>query len=248
MFTTGVHAWLYWATGCYFVAFILYCFHRQRTGQVALFAGFIGQSLYLLGRGWLGDIFIPNAIFEGPFFLPWCLGVIPVVLSVRKPHKNLGGELALAVAFSIFPIFYAKGIIPPTPNKTSVWALLFFMSESTAHALFYTGALYAFFSLVGKNTTNGFSSWIVWGFVAYTVAQVTGAVWSFLGWGNTFSWGSRHLSSAAIWTFYAACLHLQFIHSWKRKSAFVAIAGAALVFFISFSNYIHEMSFLRVGG
>jgi ABC-type transport system involved in cytochrome c biogenesis permease subunit len=158
------------------------------------------------------------------------------------------GALAIAVVFSIFAIFYAKGIIPPTPKKTTVWALLFFMSESTAHALFYTGALYAFFSIVEKNTINGFYSWIVWGFVAYTVAQVTGAIWCFIGWGNTFSWGSRHLSSAAIWTFYAACLHLKFIPGWRRSTALVSIAGAALVFFISFSNYIHEMRFLRVGG
>ena len=248
MFTTGVHAWLYWATGCYFTAFILCCYHMQRTGRAALVAGFISQSLYLLGRGWLGDLFIPNAIFEGPFFLPWCLALISLVRSVKKPCGNLGGALALLVVFSLFSVFYAKGLIPPTPKKTTVWALLFFISESMAHAMFYTGGLYAFFSIVGKHTTNGFHSWVVWGFIAYTVAQVTGAFWCFIGWGNTFSWSARHLSSAMIWTFYAACLHLKFIPGWKRKAAVLTIAGAALVFFISFSSYIHEMSFLRVGG
>ena len=247
MFTTGVHAWLYGASACYLLAWMLYICHRQRMGQLALLAGFIGQTLYLLGRAWLSGVFIPNAIFEGPFFLPWCLAIIPLVRSLKKPQSPWVGALALAVVFSIFSIVYAKGIIPPTPKKTTVWALLFFMSESMAHALFYIGAWYALVSWMKKDASNGFHPWIVWGFVAYTVAQVTGAVWCFIGWGNTFSWGSRHLGSATIWTFYAAGLHLKFIPGWRRGTALLTIAGGALVLFISFSGYIHEMSFLRVG-
>ncbi len=248
MFTTGVHAWLYSATGCYLAASILFCFHVRRTGQVVLFAGFISHSLYLLGRGWLGDIFIPNAIFEGPFFLPWCLATIAAFQTLKKNHGSPGLQLALVVVFSVFSLFYAKGIIPPTPRKVSVWALLFFISEIMAHALFYTGAVNAFASVCKKEPKNGFYPWIVWGFIVYTVAQVTGAVWGFLGWGNTFSWSARHLSSATIWTFYAACLHLKFIPSWRKSTAVVTIAGAVLVLFISYGHYIHEMSFLRVGG
>ena len=38
------------------------------------------------------------------------------------------------------------------------------------------------------------------------------------------------------------------IPGWKKKAAALTIAGAALVFFISFSDYTHEMSFLRIGG
>ena len=248
MFTTGVHAWLYSATGCYLAACVLYCFHFKRSGQTVLFAGFIIHSLYLLGRGWLGGIFIPNAVFEGPFFLPWCLAAIVIFQTLGKNHGNLGLQLALVVVFSVSSVFYAKGIIPPTPRKESVWALLFFISEIMAHALFFTGAVYAFISIWKKDLKNGFYPWIVWGFIVYTVAQVTGAIWSFLGWGNTFSWGARHLSSATIWTFYAACLHLKFIPSWRKSTAVFTIAGAALVLIISYGHYIREMSFLRVGG
>jgi len=248
MFTTGVHAWLYGATGCYFIAFTLYCRRGHRTARAALVAGFILQSLYLLGRGWLGDIFIPNAIFEGPFFLPWCLALISLAQSVKKQGSRPTGALALLVVFSLFSVFYAKGIVPPTPKKSTVWALLFFMFESAAHALFYTGALYAALSFVEKKRSDNFYLWVIWGFIAYTIAQITGALWCFLGWGNTFSWGARHLGSAAIWTFYAACLHLKFISNWREKTALLAIAGAALVFFISYGNYLHEMSFHRIGG
>lgn len=248
MFTTGVHGWLYTAAGCYFVAWILYVCRKQGAGRALLAAGMVLQGLYLLGRGWLGTVFIPNPIVEGPFFLPWCLALIALVRSMTKPKLAVAWIVALAAVFTLFSVFYTKGIIPPTPKKITTWALAFSISESMAHALFYTGALYAFLSLISKDRPNGFSRLLVWGFVAYTVAQVTGAIWCFVGWGNTFSWSARHLGSAAIWTFYAAFLHLQFISNWKRNHAIMAIAGGLMVFYVSYGHYLHEVHFPRVGG
>jgi hypothetical protein len=226
----------------------LYIAGRQAAGRVVLAAGVLLTGLYLIGRGWLGDVFIPNPIVEGPFFLPWCLALIALVRAIAKPQSGLTWMLGLVVIFSILSAFYAKGMIPPTPEKITFWALLFFTSESLAHALFYSAALYAFLELTGKDLGNSFHPLLVWGFVVYTMAQVTGAVWCFVGWGNTFSWGNRHLLSAAIWTFFAASLHLQFIPGWKRNNAFMVIAGAVMLFYISYGSYFHEMHFQRVGG
>ncbi len=248
MFTTGVHGWLVAAVGCYGLAGILYAFRRQSMGRVVLAVGFLLQSLYLIGRGWLGDVFIPNSMVEGPFLLPWCLAAIALVRSLTKPGEGMGGAMALVVLFSLFSVFYAKGMIPPTPKKLSAWAVSFFLSESLAHALFYTGALIAFVSLIRREPSNGYFLWVAWGFIVYTIAQVTGAIWCFVGWGNTFSWGSRHLASAAIWTFFAASLHLPFIAGWKSKRAVMAVAGGVLVFYLSYSGYLAEMRFARIGG
>jgi hypothetical protein len=248
MFTTGVHGWLAAAVGCYGLAWLLYACRRQTSGRIVLAVGFLLQSLYLLGRGWLGDVFIPNPMLEGPFLLPWCLAVIALARSLAKPDKRMGGAMGLVAVFSLFSLFYAKGMIPPTPKKLSAWAILFFLSESLAHALFYTGALVALLSLVRRERSNDYFLWLVWGFITYTVAQVTGAIWCFVGWGNTFSWGSRHLASAAIWTFFAASLHLPFISGWKSKSAVMAVAGGLLVCYLSYSGYLAEMRFARIGG
>ena len=201
MFTTGAHIWLYAGVACNCAAWILYIAGRQAAGRVVLAAGVLLTGLYLIGRGWLGDVFIPNPIVEGPFFLPWCLALIALVRSIAKPQSGLTWMLGLVVIFSILSAFYAKGMIPPTPEKITFWALLFFTSESLAHALFYSAALYAFLELTGKDLGNSFHPLLVWGFVVYTMAQVTGAVWCFVGWGNTFSWGNRHLLS---------CRHLDF--------------------------------------
>ena len=248
MFTTHVHGWLYVAVGCYLLAWGLVVCRQLSAGRWVLAVGVILQGLYLVGRGWLGGIFIPNPIVEGPFFLPWCLALIALVRSVTHPRLALPWMVGLVVIFSLLSAFYAKGMIPPTPKKITLWAVFFFASESMAHALFYSAALYAMLSFSRKDLNGAFHPLLVWGFVAYTLAQVTGAIWCFVGWGNTFSWGARHLGSAAIWTFFAAALHLQFIPGWKRSNTFMTIAGAAILFYISYGHYFHEMHFQRVGG
>jgi hypothetical protein len=248
MFTTNVHGWLYVAAGCYLLAWVLVVCRQIGVGRWVLAVGVLLQGLYLIGRGWLGDIFIPNPIVEGPFFLPWCLALIALVRSITKPQQALPWMVSLVVIFSFLSVFYAKGMIPPTPKKITLWAVSFFASESIAHALLYSAALYALLGRVRKDLADSFHPLLIWGFVAYTLAQVTGAIWCFVGWGNTFSWGARHLGSAAIWTFFAASLHLQFIPVWKRKNAFMVIAGAILLFYISYGHYFHEMHFQRVGG
>ena len=248
MFTTGVHAWLYAAVGCYAAAWLSFACRRRAPGILALAAGFILQSLYLIGRGWLGGVFIAHPVVEGPFLLPWCLALIAVVRALIAPKAPMGGLLAMVGIFSLFCLFYSKGMIPPSPKRQSVWAISFFISESMAHALFFTGAWMAVMSIAGKAPANAYHTWLVWGFSLYTVAQVTGALWCFVGWGNTFSWGSRHLNSAAIWIFFAACLHLQLIPRWKKKNALLTVAGGLLVLYVSYGNYLNEMGRLRVGG
>ena len=248
MFTTGVHAWLYAAVGCYGAAWLSFACRRRSLGIAALAAGFILQSLYLIGRGWLGGPFIVHPVLEGPFLLPWCLALIAVVRAAVAPRAAMGGLVALVAAFSLFCLFYSKGMVVPSPKRQSVWAISFFLSESMAHALFYMGAWMAVLSILGKAPSNAYYPWLVWGFSIYTVSQMTGALWCFAGWGHTFSWGSRHLSSAALWTFFAACVHLQFIAKWKKKGALLTFAGGLLVLYVSYGNYLHEMNRLRVGG
>lgn len=248
MFSTGQHFYLYIGAGFYLASFFVMLIRVHRMGAVLFFSGFVIHTLYLVGRAWLGGVFIPNAIFEGPFFLPWCLSLMALVNLRFKGSKRFVPLLVAAILFTLFSIFYTKGMIPPTPRKITVWALFFFASESFAHAFFYGLGIFTCIGFVKKEPVIKDSSWIVWGLILYTIAQVTGAVWCFLGWGNTFSWGARHLSSAAIWTFYVGVLHLKFIPEWKRKTFFLEIFGAVFVLFISYGHYLHEMRFSRIGG
>ncbi len=248
MFTTNNHVYLYVAGGIFAAAALLYLLRKRTASLVVLCAGFLLYTLYLLGRGWMAGVFLPNPMTEGPFMLPWCLAVISIIAAFKKNDRwgLIFIPLLLAAAFAAW---YAKGIIPPTPNKLTLWAAAFFTFELFAHACFYCGAVYAAALLAGKEGTEAFHDYMIWGFVLYSVAQVTGAVWCFLGWGNTFQWGSRHMGSTAMWLIFAAYIHLRYIPGWnRRRRAWYAVAAALIVLAVSNSSYLHENTFPRIGG
>ena len=249
MFTTAHHFYLYLACGIYAFAWLLTFTKMMRMGHALLLAGLVVHGAYLMGRGWLGGVFIANPIVEGPFFLPFCMALICWGMGAKSISGRWKILLPLVLCFMAFSMGYAKGMIPPTPKKISVWAVLFFISESSAHACFYISAVLAGFAWTKKEYEPIFRTFVIWGVVAYTVSQVTGAVWSFWGWGNTFNWSPRHLSSAGIWMMYLAILHVKFIPGWgiKRESLLTAFAGL-LVLFTTFGHYLKEMTFPRIGG
>lgn len=247
MFTTGNHIYLYLAAGIYILSLVLS--YKFRWSFWLFLCGFIIYTLYLAGRGWLGGVFLPNPLFESAFLLPWCTALLALILKIKKDDESWRRILYLLVPFTIFAVYHAKGIIPPTPNKITVWADAFFLTENIAHACFYGGAVFALNAMRKSGEDNNFHSFLIWGFVMYSIAQVVGAVWCYQGWGNTFRWGNRHMISAAIWLYYAAYLHLRYLSGWdlQRKALYV-ITGAVVVFILTFASYIHEMTFPRIGG
>jgi hypothetical protein len=146
-------------------------------------------------------------------------------------------------------LIYPKGVFPPSPQGQTVFSSLFFFFEVLAHACFIMGAWYALSYLRGNDDTRFFHSFIIWGFIFYSIAQVTGAIWCYLGWGSLFNWSQRHLQSAAIWCFYAAYVHLRFLPAWdlKRKAAY-SLAGFALVLFFIYLGHLREVNMPRLGG
>lgn len=248
MFTTGNHLFLYIAAVIFAASFVLYLIKARSAGLVLFLGGFILYSLYLAGRAWLAGIFFPNPMVEGPYLLPWCIGVIALLMAARRDDR-WGLVLVPLLLFSAFALYYARGIIPPTPNKLTPWIIAFFIPEVFAHSCFYCGALFAVLLLAGREQTETFHRFMVGGFILYSIAQVTGAYWCYLGWGNTFQWGARHMSSAAIWLICAAYLHLKYVPGWSgRRRAWFAIAAAVAVLAVSCSSYLREMNFPRIGG
>lgn len=248
MFTTGSHVYLYAATGLFAASLIFYLISKRAAGLTLLSTGFIIYSLYLAGRGWIAGVFIPGPIVEGPYLLPWCLALIALVAAAARNERR-GLVLVPLLLFSAAALLYARGIIPPTPNKLTPWATAFFIFEVFAHALFYTGAMRAALFLAPGGDSVSFHGFLVWGFVFYSIAQVAGAVWCYLGWGHTFQWGPRHMGSACIWLVYAAYLHLRFTPGWSaRRRAWFALAASAAVVGLTWNSYIGEMTFPRIGG
>lgn len=249
MFTTGNHAFLSTCVGCFFFCFILFLRKKEKASKLLFIFSFILYTLYLVGRGWLAGDFILNPVFEGVYFLPFCLGIVTVITWFNQSKDYWGYLLIPMVIFSGFALWYPNGLIPPIPQKTTIWTILFFITEIGAHSLFYTGAVFAVIALRKNFEFEFYHSYIIWGFVIFSISQIVGAVWSYLGWGNSFSWNPRHMGTAFLWLMYAAYLHLKFIPEWNtRKKSWYAVISSIVLLVLSYSHYLHEIKYSRIGG
>lgn len=127
-----IHVLLYAAAALYAVAFILHLVKRSRASFFSLCAGFLLHTAYQVSRAWLAGIFIPNGMFDGVFLLPWAIALAVVLLRLFS-DRGIAWESAAAplFLFALFALAYPKGLIPPTPNKLTVWANVFFLTEAT---------------------------------------------------------------------------------------------------------------------
>jgi hypothetical protein len=247
LFTTGNHIYLYAACAVYVISTIAFFAGRRNISLAVLVAGTAVYSLYLLGRGWIAGFFLTNPLVEGPFFLPWITSILAIYLA-KKKDESWGLILLMLIAFAGFALYYSKGIMPPSPNKIGTWVTVFFMTEISAHCLFMASGVYAAAFLIRGTDAERFHVLAIWGFVLYSIAQVSGALWCYQGWGGTFRWGNRHMLSAAVWMIYAAYIHTKYINWDRRQRSWYVIAAAAAVAYTSFWSYLHEMTFPRIGG
>ena len=224
-------------------------YHKETKRHFTFTAGFILYSVFLFSRAWLPSFFLINGILEGVYLTPWIMAFITASF-VFFSHDGKGAITAVipVLCFSAFAAIYPKGIIPPTPNKITLWADIFFLTEASGHACFYLGGWFAALSITGKNKTRGYHSLLLWGFVLFSISQVSGAIWAFMGWGSPFRWGARHFQSAVIWCYYAAYLHIRFLKGWSDiRRMIYAASGMIVVALCTFGSFLNEMKFPRIG-
>ena len=142
-----------------------------------------------------------------------------------------------------------EGVETLGPTKLTVWAPLYFFFEVLGRACFYCGGWFALLYLLTNRYGDRFHTPIVWGFVLFTIAQVVGAIWCWLGWAATFQWVNIHFQAAAVWCFFANYLHVRFLPKWDlRKKAGFAFAGTVIMLGISIIGYVRFFGEARIGG
>lgn len=241
---------LYLAAGAYALSFVSFMLRKERITEFCFYAGFLFHTISQVSRGWFIGIFTPIAMVEVTFFLPWCLAFLTLYLRFFTKEKQLGCSAIIPVLiFLLIALQCPKGVFPPSPQGQTIFSPLFFLFEVPAQAFFVLGAWFAFQYLRREDGAGFFDSLIIWGFIFYSIAQVAGAIWCYLGWASLFNWSERHLQSAAIWCFYAAYIHLRFIYvrDMKRKAWF-SIAGFALLLIVIIFGHLNEINMPRLGG
>lgn len=232
--------WLYLAAGAYAGSLLFSLLNTERTTRALLWCGFLAHSTCLVIRGWHFGIFAPMNLVSEQYFLPWCIVALTIWREFRKDRPAGGITSIVPIVFlMLIALFLPAVTLPPSPQSSTIFAFLFFFCEVIAHALFLLGGWQAFLFLKQRSGEQAFNRYATWGFILYSIAQVVGAVWSWLGWAVPFHWSERHLVSAAIWCFYCAYLHLRFSPRWSSKGkAWFALSGALLTFIFTYAYYL----------
>ena len=114
----------------------------------------------------------------------------------------------------------------------SVSAPIFFVTETVATVLFASASLLGIYCVVKKEKLPEplTGNILVVGFVVFSVCQLAGAWWAWLGWAVPFHWSHRHLIGAAVWCAYSGALHLRFtgwsgtVRAWILSLSIIPLA------------------------
>jgi hypothetical protein len=231
-------------------ALLMHICRRHTGGQFLLATGILLNLIFLIDHAVITGVFVWNALVDPVFFLPFVIALLILILpdSRNMPRPAVGSALLLLIAATLFAAFYPKGIIPPAANKSGISPFLFFVFENCAYALFGLSGVLAAVLSDNRALARTVRRLLVLGFISFSIAQVVGGIWSFLGWGHPFMWGSRHLSSAVVWLIYAALIHMRFASSFIIPERWFTTAGGLLSLYIVYSHLIFEMGIRRVGG
>ena len=223
------------AAAVYLLALFFYGLKKYRWAGWAVTLGLLVHTASQTLRCWRYGYFTLEGAFHAGFFLPWCLAALIVVAWQRdKIHHHILSALVPLVVVIALVVLIPPTCHNPTPFTPTWSAYLFFIFESMAHACFIVSGWLALRFLLGRQPQAPFHSYAVWGFVCFSLAQLAGCAWTYLGWGGLFRWGTRHMHSAALWCFYCSYLHTAYLKGFGlRNKARFAVAGplVALVLF-----------------
>ncbi len=202
---------------------------RRQTGRLLLASAVMLNLAALLLRGWTADGYFVSLIFFEDFMLPFFWGLL--VLGLRQKAAGrpaAGGLMAYAFLLLVAPV----ESVEPTVKLTSAWAAVFFATEALTAALVFAAACQAGVNLHGGKPDRYDGTLVLWAFVVFTLCQIAGAVWAYLGWSYAFSWSDRHLASASLWCLLAALLHAGYAGVPGRLRNRVCVAAVIPMFYL----------------
>jgi ABC-type uncharacterized transport system permease subunit len=241
------------AIGFYLLGLSFYLFRRPKISFCIFLIGFISHTLFQISRGLSLGVWFVNPVFDANYFLPWSMvAICLVMLFFSKDEKNKAIIRSLVIPvclFSVLGLFLPRGIMPPGPQHQTILVSVYYSIDIIAQACFLLGAWFAFFHLRGKDQDKLFNSLMAAGFIFYSISQVVGAYWAYLGWSLPMHWSTKHLQSASIWCYYAAVLHLRYFPAWNAKhESWFAAGGAALLLAFNYGSQLGALSWPTIGG
>ncbi len=232
--------WMMAACGFYLLSSLAYLVGRKRIAVILLVTGLLSNGVALVGRGYIEKAWYPALMVPELFVLPAAMAL--TIGFLFKRQRVIEGRVALipfAACCCVTMLLPVEAALPWVKQQTAS-AALFFLTEALSCALLVIAGACACASLVPRtdNSVISYNGLVLWGFLAFTLCQISGAVWAYLGWSYPFSWSPRHLTSASLWCLYAALIHAHFTGIQERLKAILTAFG---IIPITYMVYHHEI-------
>jgi len=243
------HSILITALLLYAGATLAYLARMKRAGTILIFMGITLNTGFLAMQGFVGGDWYFALTVNELLALPAFEAMI--VLYLFRTEQDASGRIvAIALVLCSLAAFIPvpEKALPSVKEQVLV-APLFFLTEAISMAFFSAGIFMALAELiVCCDTGRAIRQCILWGFVVFTLSQVLGAVWAFIGWSYPFSWSARHLASASTWCLYAAILHAPYMRLSRRLYALLVAMGLLPISFIVFHHELSGAILVLTGG
>ncbi len=222
------------------------------TGRIAtslISAGFISHTIALILRVRATGHAPMASMFETLIFYAWAIALVTIIVIFRYSERAPG---LLTVPVAVLALVFALSRYEPGRPLNLILRTRWFESHVTlsfaAYALFtlaFSGAvlyLYRFYRGDGGEGDEGDGTLkkyediagkgVLWGFLLFSGAMISGAVWGYLAWGAYWLWEPKSIWSFILWFYYAGAMHAWYIKKWRGKGLSVAtIIGFGLLLF-----------------
>jgi len=222
------------------------CRLTGRIATVLISLGFISHTMALILRVRATGHAPMASMFETLIFYAWATALVTLIVIFRYKERAPG---LLTVPVAILALAFAISRYEPGRPLNLILRTRWFESHVTlsfaAYALFtlaFSGAviyLYRSYRLGGGEGDDTLKKYeeiagkgVLWGFLLFSGAMISGAVWGYLAWGAYWLWEPKSIWSFILWFYYAGAMHAWYIKKWRGKGLSVAtVIGFGLLLF-----------------
>ena len=193
-------------------------------------------NLFSIGlRYWVTFPMLP--LYQGPFFLPFFIGLLSFKVVWNDHHKS-SIFLLLICGMAWAALFFPNDYYLPSIQFKTLLSHLFFLFGIIGKSFFLIAGCQAIHYIwvnitesSPANMSKDMGHNIIWGFLFWTLSIFSGAIWSYLGWGSPVVWDDPVITTAmATWLYYGLFLHLHLMTFGTKNNRLVfALAGAVWV-------------------
>lgn len=157
-------------------------------------------------------------LFQEAYVISSVTGMITIfIVFILKKEKLLLPLVGLTASVSVFTVFFPGDIYVSFLKTNTVFAHLYSVLTSGARAAYLISFAISMYAIIAENENSSIQSLlryntnlIIAGFAMQSIGMFSGAMWSFVGWGNPVQWQSQiFLGMAGLWFYYSWYLHLK---------------------------------------